>query len=232
MSQEFSLTTFSSKGKLLQIEYALNAVSKGETALGIKGKNCVVLAAEKKISSVLIEESSLQKIAQLGDNIGALYAGLGPDFRVLCKKSRKISMEYKMKFMESMYTGTLVSEISQVVQEYTQSGGVRPFGVSTLIAGYDGQGPHLYQLDPSGAYYEWKATAIGKNMKNAKNFLEKRYNKEMELDDVVHTALLTLKEGFEGQMTSHNIEVAVLGSDQVFRVLTQKEIQDYLEEVE
>lgn len=69
-------------------------------------------------------------------------------------------------------------------------------------------------------------------MKNAKNFLEKRYNKEMELDDVVHTALLTLKEGFEGQMTSHNIEVAVIGDDQVFRVLTQKEIQDYLEEVE
>lgn len=103
------MTTFSSKGKLLQIEYALNAVSKGETALGIKGKNCVVLASEKKINSVLIDEESLQKIALLSENIGALYAGLGPDFRVLCKKSRKISMTYKMKFMEQMYTATMVS---------------------------------------------------------------------------------------------------------------------------
>lgn len=68
-------------------------------------------------------------------------------------------------------------------------------------------------MDPSGAYYEWKATAIGKNQKNAKVFLEKRYNKDMELDDVVHTALLTLKEGFEGQMTSHNIEVGVITED-------------------
>ena len=84
----------------MQIEYALNAVSKGETALGIKGKNCVVLAAEKKINSILIEEDSIQKIAYLSENIGALYAGLGPDFRVLCKKSRKISLEYKMKYME------------------------------------------------------------------------------------------------------------------------------------
>ena len=89
-----------------------------------------------------------------------------------------------------------------------------------------------YQLDPSGAYYEWKATAIGKNMKNAKLFLEKRYNKDMELDDVVHTALLTLKEGFEGQMNSQNIEVAVITDNQKFRVLSQKEVQDYLEEVE
>ena len=53
-------------------------------------------------------------------------------------------------------------------------------------------------MDPSGAYFGWKATAIGKNHVNAKNFLEKRYNEEMELDDAVHTALLTLREGFEG----------------------------------
>lgn len=85
--------------------------------------------------------------------------------------------------------------------------------MSLLVAGYDENGPHLYQLDPSGAYYgkktfefswflikfaEWKAAAIGKNMKNAKTFLEKRYNPEMELQDAIHTALLTLKEGFEG----------------------------------
>jgi len=92
------------------------------------------------------------------------------------------------------------------------------------MGGFDDQGPHLYQLDPSGAYYEWKATAIGKNMKNAKTFLEKRYSSDMELDDVVHTALLTLKEGFEGQMNSTNIEVAVIGPDMNFRILTPKEI--------
>jgi 20S proteasome subunit alpha 2 len=60
------------------------------------------------------------------------------------------------------------------MQEYTQSGGVRPFGVSLLIAGIDAQGPSLYQVDPSGSYWKWKASAIGKNMVNAKTFLEKR----------------------------------------------------------
>lgn len=89
--------------------------------------------------------------------------------------------------------------------------GVRPFGVSLLIAGYDEvNGPSLYQVDPSGSYWAWKASAIGKNMINAKTFLEKRwvlfmqvtdmtcwwillrYNEEMELEDAVHTAILTV----------------------------------------
>ena len=56
------------------------------------------------------------------------------------------------------------------------------------------------QCDPSGAYFAWKATAIGKNYVNGKTFLEKRYDDNMELEDAVHTAILTLKEGFEGQV--------------------------------
>ena len=65
--------------------------------------------------------------------------------------------------------------------------GVRPFGVSLLIAGYDDDGPHLYQVDPSGIYFGWKAAAIGKNSKNARSFLERRYRDDMELEDAVHT---------------------------------------------
>lgn len=113
-----------------------------------------------------------------------------------------------------------------------ESGGVRPFGVSLLMAGYDSNGPQLYQIDPSGSYFAWKASAIGKNMTNAKTFLEKRYSEDMELEDAIHTALLTLKEGFEGQISGSNIEVAIVGEDRKFRVLTPSEVSDYLEEVE
>ena len=61
------------------------------------------------------------------------------------------------------------------LQEYTQSGGVRPFGVSLLMCGWDDDDkPYLFQCDPSGAYFAWKATAMGKNFVNGKTFLEKR----------------------------------------------------------
>ncbi|RUP46647.1 proteasome subunit alpha type-2-like protein [Jimgerdemannia flammicorona] len=121
------------------------------------------------------------------------------------------------------------------------SSGVRPFGVSLLIAGFDEvAGPSLYQVDPSGSYWAWKASAIGKNMINAKTFLEKRYNDDIELEDAVHTAILTLKEGFEGQMTESSIEIGIIGQATVgiqganhterplFRRLSPSEVKDYL----
>jgi 20S proteasome subunit alpha 2 len=92
--------------------------------------------------------------------------------------------------------------------------------------------PSLFQVDPSGSYWAWKASAIGKNSTNAKTFLEKRYNKDMELEDAINTAILTLKEGFEGAITEENIEIAVIGTDKKFRVLSEQEVRDYVKEVE
>merc|ERR1712032_936291 len=125
-----------------------------------------------------------------------------------------------------------MGETATWVQEFTQSGGVRPFGISLMIAGYDDAGPQLFQVDPSGSYFGWKASVIGKNHVNAKTFLEKRYNEDIELEDGIHTAILTLKEGFEGAITAENIEIGIVGEDRKFRVLTPAEVQDYLGEVE
>ncbi|KDD75154.1 proteasome subunit protein [Helicosporidium sp. ATCC 50920] len=228
----FSLTTFSPNGKLVQIEYALNAASAGATSLGIKAANGVVIATEKKLPSTLVDDSTVQKIALLTPNMGMAYSGMGPDSRVLVRKARKAGQAYWQQYHEQIPVAQLVREVAAVMQEFTQSGGVRPFGVSLLLAGFDENGPQLYQVDPSGSYFAWKASAIGKNMTNAKTFLEKRFMEDMELDDAIHTALLTLKEGFEGELTGDNIEVGIVGEDKKFRVLTPSEISDYLREVE
>jgi len=228
----FSLTTFSPSGKLVQIEYALNAVSAGATSLGVKALNGVVIATEKKMPSVLIDETSMQKILMLTENIAIVYSGMGPDFRVLVRKGRKAAQAYFRVYREVIPVCMLVRELAAVMQEFTQRGGVRPFGVSLLLAGFDHNGPQLFQIDPSGSYFAWKASAIGKHMVNAKTFLEKRYNDDLELEDAIHTALLTLKEGFEGAMDHTNIEVGIVGADKTFMVLTPAEIKDYLGEVE
>jgi len=228
----FSLTTFSPSGKLVQIEYALNAVASGTTSLGIKATNGVVIATEKKLRSALVDEATVQRISTLTPNIGVAYSGMGPDSRVLVRKARKQAQAYYQLYKEQIPVAQLCREVATVMQEFTQSGGVRPFGVSLLLAGYDENGPQLYQIDPSGSYFAWKASAIGKNMTNAKTFLEKRYSDDMEIEDAIHTALLTLKEGFEGQISGNNIEVAIVGPDQTFKVLTAAEVSDYLEEVE
>eukprot|EP01137_Pigoraptor_chileana_P027687 Opistho-2@10565 len=224
----FSLTTFSPSGKLVQIEYALQAVMSGTTSIGIKATNGVVIATEKKLPSVLIDETSLNKVSNITKTTGVVYSGMGPDSRVLVRKARRLAQQYFRVYGEDMPVSQLVREIATVMQEFTQSGGVRPFGVSLLVAGWDvDKGPSLYQVDPSGSYFAWKASAIGKNMINGKTFLEKRYNDDIELEDAVHTAILALKEGFEGQMTESNIELGIATADG-FRQLPPSEVKDYL----
>merc|ERR1712159_526799 len=208
----FSLTTFSPSGKLVQIEYAINAVQQRPTALGIKATNGVVVATEKKLPTTLMEKDSVEKTSIITKNIGVVYSGLAPDFRVLVKKGRKKAQEYFKVYKENIPVSQLVRELASIMQEFTQSGGVRPFGVSLLVAGYDAKGPQLYQVDPSGAYWAWKASAIGKNYLNANTFLEKRFNTEMEIEEAVHTAILTLKEGFEGAIDENNIEIGIIKS--------------------
>ncbi|KAG8531046.1 putative proteasome subunit alpha type-2 [Bacidia gigantensis] len=278
----FSLTTFNPSGKLVQIEYALAAVNQGVTSLGIKATNGVVLATEKKSSSPLIDPPSLSKVSLISPNIGMVYSGMGPDYRVLVDRARKAShTNYKRVYNEYPPTRILVQDVARVMQEATQSGGVRPYGVSLLIAGWDdgvlpedeeaekGQteaekmvieeegkggngrktggilkgGPSLYQVDPSGSYFPWKATAIGKSATSAKTFLEKRYKDDLELEDAVHIALLTLKETIEGEMNGETVEIGIVGepaNDLLgfegvegavgprFRKLSKEEIEDYL----
>lgn len=214
--------------------------------------NGIVLATEKKSSSPLADPASLSKISLITPDIGMVYAGMGPDYRVLVDRARKVSQSgYKRIYNEYPPTRILVQDVARVMQEATQSGGVRPYGVSLLVAGWDegilpdeelekeaaaaaaakksetedteftdgkkklsGKtggilkgGPMLYQVDPSGSYFPWKATAIGKSAASAKTFLEKRYTEGLELEDAVHIALLTLKETIEGEMNGETIEI-------------------------
>lgn len=223
----FSLTTFSPSGKLVQIEYALAAVAAGSTSVGIKASNGVVIATENKHKSSLYDEHSVNKVEMITGHIGMVYSGMGPDYRLLVTQARKMAQQYFLMYKEPIPTAQLVQRVATVMQEYTQSGGVRPFGVSLLICGWDVDRPYLFQCDPSGAYFAWKATSMGKNFNNGKIFLEKRYTEDLELDDAVHTAILTLKEGFEGQMNSDNIEIGICDANG-FRRLEPGHVKDYL----
>jgi len=226
----FSLTTFAPSGKLMQIEYALTRVAEGRPALGIKAKNGVVLATEKRVTSPLIDETTMKKIEELSENVGMVYAGMPPDYRVLVSRGRKTAQKYFTTYREHIPVGEIVREQAQVMQEFTQSAGVRPFGISLMIAGYDETGPQLYQVDPSGSYFGWKASAIGKNFVSARSFLDKRYTPELELEDAIGTAIKTLKEVFEESVTPENIEIGIVGEDMKFRVLSTAEVQDYIHE--
>ena len=136
----YSLTVFSPSGKLVQIEHALAAVSSGTTSLGIKGafigplerwkqvlsslaaSNGIVIATEKKSSSILIDDSMIDKVSVICPNIGIVYSGMGPDFRVLVAKARKSAQSYWKIYGEYPSTRILTQEIANIMQQATQSG--------------------------------------------------------------------------------------------------------------
>jgi len=167
----FSLTTFSPSGKLVQIEHALAAVGQGTTSLGIKASNAVVIATEKRPPSPLVDDSAIEKVALVCPNIGIVYSGMGPDFRILLARTRKIAQSYWKIFGEYPTTKVLVQEIATVMQDATQSGGVRPFGVSLLVAGFDAvRGPSLYQVDPQWQLLYVEGHCYGQEYDQCKNF--------------------------------------------------------------
>jgi len=227
---DFSLTTFSSGGRLGQIENTLKAVARGSQCVGVKAPNGAVIACESKPLSPLVERGTIEKIQKINDGVGVVYSGVMTDYRVVLAHLRKEAMKYQLRFGTEMPTREVVRAAAALMQEYTQSGGVRPFGVSLLIIGWEDV-PTLWQVDPSGTFWAWKATALGKRSDSSRTFIERCYDSVSSVDDAVHAAISTLKEGFDGQITEELIEIGIVGQDKKFRILSTVEIKDYLNEV-
>lgn len=233
MSYDRAVTVFSPDGHLLQVEYAQEAVHKGSTAVGVRGKNVVVLGVEKKSVAKLQEERTVRKICLLDNHVVMAFAGLTADARILINRAQIECQSHKLNVEDPVTLEYITRYIAQLKQKYTQSNGRRPFGLSCLIGGFDMDGtPHLYQTDPSGIYYEWKANATGKSAKTVREFLEKYYTPELVEDDSM-TIKLAIKALLEVvQSGQKNLEVAVMRKDQPMQMLNAEVIDKYVKTIE
>lgn len=226
-----AITVFSPNGRLFQVEYATEAVRKGSTAVGVRGKNIVVLAVERKTTAKLQDPRTVRKIVKIDDHVALAFAGLTADARVLVNKSRIHAQSYQLQFEDQVSIDYITRYIAQVQQRYTQSGGVRPFGISTLIAGFEATGkPTLTQTDPSGHFSEWKANTCGRNSKTVREFLEKHYEEDLNDTDSIKLAIKALLEVVESG--SKNIEVAVMKFKQPLKFLNDDEVASYVTKIE
>ncbi|KAK4525608.1 hypothetical protein GAYE_SCF15G3517 [Galdieria yellowstonensis] len=230
-------TIFSPEGRLYQVEYAMEAISHAGAAVGVLSQEGVVLAAEKKIISKLLETSkSTEKMYAIDRHLACAVAGITADANILIGRARITAQRYFYTYQEPIPVEQLVQRLCDLKQGYTQFGGLRPFGVSFLFAGWDRHyGFQLYQSDPSGNYGGWKATAIGANSTAAQSILKTDYQDDISLKDALKLTVKVLGKTMDSaQLTSEKLEFATLSFVKPellqFHQLSTEELNSLLQE--
>jgi len=194
MGYDRSATMFSPEGHILQAEYAEKAVKLGSASIGIKCSEGVVIVADKGNKDNLVIPESADKIHEIDEHIMASAAGILSDARILINQTRVISQQHKITYDSPIDVESIIREISDLQQQYTQHPGVRPFGVALMVAGKNGQDCKLYTTEITGNYLEYNAIAIGENDEKIKEILRKEYKKEMTIEQAIKLSLNIFKK--------------------------------------
>ena len=225
MAYDRTIIVFSPDGRLLQVEYARQAVKKGTTSVGVKTQDAVVLGAIKTQAPLVVTDSS-KKIFEIDSHIGLTSSGLLADARDLVDFSRVRAQVNRITYGGPISVNTLTKHIADRVHMVTQYAGVRPFGVGFLVGGVDVSGARLFETDPSGTVIEWQAQTIGRGSDKAKKVLEKDYKPKIKTEEAIALVVNAIKAG-EKDVTKENLEITVVTKDE-FKRLSEQEIANYV----
>ena len=229
-SYDHALTVFSPDGRQYQVEYAMEVVKRGATVLGIACPEGVVLAADTRSFSPLQDLDATWKLFQIDEHIGCAISGLSADARILVNQSRLFAQINRLSYDAPIAVNVLANQVAERITQYTQYGGVRPFGVSMIFGGIDQRGSNLFQTDPSGACRKYHAIALGSGSKTANTFLEVKTTTHLTLDQAIQLAIDCLAHVIEE--TIDCMSIAIVTIPQVttcFKKLSYNELSKYIE---
>lgn len=231
MGYDRAITVFSPDGRLYQVEYAREAVKRGTTAVGIKAKDGVVLIVDKRVSSKLLEASSIEKIFKIDEHIGVASSGLVGDARALVDRARVESQINRISYDEPIEVEALAKKLCDHMQNLTQYGGIRPYGTALLIAGVSDGECRLFETDPSGTLLEYKATGIGIGRPAAMKVFEEEYNPESPVKAAILLGLKALHSATEGKFDVDTVEIGVVSREKpAFRKMSREEVASFVEQ--
>lgn len=230
------VNTFSPEGRLFQVEYAIEAIKLGSTAVGIQTQEGVILACEKRLKSPLLDPSSVEKIMEIDEHIGCAMSGLTADARTMINHARMECQNYRFTFNEPMSVESCTQATCDLAlkfgedDEEEERGMSCPFGVALLIAGVDEKGPRLFHTDPSGTFVKYYAIAIGAGSEGAQSTLQEEYHKSITFAEAEKLSLQILKQVMEEKINSKNVEIGCVTLEEPkFKKYDRKRIQAILD---
>lgn len=232
MGYDRAITMFSPDGRLLQVEYAKKTVKQGSTAIGLKCKDGVLLVTDKRIFDELVMPESIEKIFKIDDHIAATASGIISDARILIERSQLKAQQHRVSYDSPVDVITVVKEMCDLKQICTQSAGLRPFGVSILVAGIDLDGPKLYKTDPAGIYFGYKAVVIGEGETEVEKILHKEYKENLNIDAALELSIRALTKALGEDFNTQRIDAAVISSeDNKFKVISNEKIEGIFKKI-
>jgi proteasome alpha subunit len=224
-----ALTVFSPEGRLFQVEYALEAVRRGTLAVAVKSKEGVCLAAQIKAPSKLMDADSIDKIFQVDEHIGVAISGLHADSRALINYARVQAQSFRLTYDEPVRLSMLVKTIADINQQYTQFGGIRPWGCALFFIAIDASGSQIYTTSPSGIFRSFKAYALGSGEATAREYLQANYKPDLPFDEIVKLTLNALKESIDEEASKENVRLSYIkAEDKKFHMCDKAEVEGYL----
>jgi len=232
MGYDRAITMFSPDGRLLQVEYAKKTVRQGSTAIGMVCSDGVLLVADKRIIDKLVIPESVEKIFQIDDHIAATASGILSDARVLIERAQVKAQQHKVTYDTPIDTVSVVKDICALKQICTQSGGLRPFGVSIILAGIDADGPKLFETDPTGIYFQFRATVIGEGETEIEEILDKEFTDKMTIEEGLKLAVDALNRILDKNFNVERVDAAyITNAERKFVKVKKDRLEKLLREV-
>jgi len=229
MGYDRTATMFSPDGHLLQVEYAEKTVRLGSASIGFVCKDGVVVIADRRMKDILILQDSANRIFEVDSHIIATAAGIASDARVLVERAQLQSQQHRVTYDSGIEVESIVKDIADIKQQFTQYGGARPFGVSVMVAGISADKPRLFSTDITGNYFSYKATAIGENDEKIKEELRKRYGDKMDIKEALKLGLKIFHEIMGKNFNAERFDAAVITiKDKKIKRLTTEELKEYI----
>jgi proteasome alpha subunit len=228
MGYDRAATMFSPDGHILQVEYAEKTVRLGSASMGFVCSDGVVILADKRVNDSLMVSESANKVFEVDSHIIGSAAGILSDARVLIERAQLIGQQHRVTYDSAVDVGSIIKDISDVKQQFTQHPGVRPFGVAVMIAGVDNRNK-LYVSDITGNYFEYYASAIGENDEKIKEMLRKEYKQGMKIEEALKLGLKIFSEVKGKNFNVDNFDAAFIpASDKKIQRLNGDKLKKYL----